>query len=89
MHKDGLYVSHGPDKHTLVIIREDNGRTLWVRDFVTIESALDILEDDVLCGHNRANILSNVTGNRGFFTDDFNEPEGGFSACSFIRYLAS
>ena len=89
MHKDGLYVNHGPDKHALVIIREDDGRTLWVRDFVTVQAALNILGEDILSGHNRANILSNVSGNRGFFTDFFNEPEDGFSACSFRRYVLS
>lgn len=89
MLKDGLYLNHGADKHALVVIRENNGRTLWVRDFVSVEMALNVLEDDVLSGHSRANILSKLGGNRGFFTESFDKPEGGFSDCAFQCYVLS
>jgi hypothetical protein len=89
MYKDGLYLSHGSEKHALVIVREENGSTLWLRDFVTVEAALDILEDEVLSEHSRGEILSNLSGRRGFFTENVVKPEGGFSDYAFLRYVLS
>ncbi len=62
MFKDGLFMSHGVDGTVLTVIREDNGRTLWVRNFATKESVLDVLEDDVLSGHERSAIASYLSG---------------------------
>ncbi len=89
MTRDGLYISHGPDRHALVVIRQEDGRVFWVRDFASIGSAIDVVEDDVLSNHNRADILASVSGNKGFFTADVVEPEDGFFGCSFKRYTLS
>ena len=89
MHQDGLYLSHGQEKHALVVVRQDNGHTLWLRDFVSTSAALDVLEEDVLSNHNLAAIRESLVGNKGFFTTEFIEPEDGFAACSFRRYVLS
>jgi hypothetical protein len=85
--KDGLYMSHGTDGTVLTIIVEDNRKTLWVRNFATKESVLDILEDDVLSGHDRSGIASHLSAKKGFYTDNYNEPEDGFKGCAFLKYI--
>lgn len=87
MFKDGLFMSHGVDGTVLTVIREQNGRTLWVRNFATKESVLDILEDDVLSGHDRSAISSHLSAKKGFYTDDYNGSEGGFKDCAFLKYV--
>jgi hypothetical protein len=87
MYKDGLFMSHGVDGTVLTVIREESGRTLWVRNFATKESVLDILEDDVLSGHDRSDIASYLSAKKGFFTDNYNEPEGSFKDCAFLKYV--
>jgi hypothetical protein len=37
MYEDGLYISHGPKNSALVVIREDGGNTLWIRNFATVD----------------------------------------------------
>ena len=87
MYKDGLHMLHGVDGAVLTIIREDNGKTLWIRNFATKESVLDILEDDVLSEHKRDAIASYLSAKKGFYTDNYNEPEGGFKDCAFLKYV--
>jgi hypothetical protein len=90
MFTDGLYISHGIEGRALAIIRENNGATLWVRDFVTVKSALDILEDDILARHERLDIEVLLPSRRGFYTAEFNEPEEGLDGYAFQKYtLAS
>jgi hypothetical protein len=86
MDNDGLYISHGIDNHALVVIRQDSGRTLWVRDFATIGSALDILQDDVLQGQKRSEIESQLSVKRGFFTEEYGVPEDGLGGSAFQKY---
>jgi hypothetical protein len=87
MHKDGLYMSHGADGTLLTVICEDNRRTLWVRNFATYNDALNVLEDDVLNGHDRSAIASYLSAKKGFYTDNYNVPEGGFKDCAFLKYI--
>jgi hypothetical protein len=87
MDKDGLYMSHGADGRLLTVISEDNRRTLWVRNFATRESALDILADEVLSGHDRSAIASYLSAKKGFFTDSYNVPEGSFKDYAFLKYV--
>jgi hypothetical protein len=89
MHNDGLYLSHGPDEHALVVIREDDGATLWIRDFVTAGAAIDILQEDILSLHRPSAIRESLVNNKGFFIKEVVEPEDGYAACSFSRYLLS
>lgn len=77
MSNDGLYITHGIEGRTLVIVREDNGSTLWLRDFASAQSALDVLEDDVLMQHKRSDIESSLSGKRGFYTTEYEEPDDG------------
>ena len=85
--KDGLYMSHGSDGNVLTVIVEDNRRTLWIRNFATKDSVLDILEDDVLSGHQRDAIASHLSAKKGFYTDEYNIPEDGFKGCAFLKYV--
>jgi hypothetical protein len=71
----------------LTIIRENNGATLWLRDFATVQSALDILEDDILAPHERSDVEFPLSRRRGFYTAEFNEPEEGFDGYAFRRYI--
>jgi hypothetical protein len=87
MHKDGLYMSHGADGTLLTAICEDNRRTLWVRNFATYNDALNVLEDDVLSGHDRSAVTSYLSAKKGFYTGDYNKPEGGFKDCAFLKYV--
>jgi hypothetical protein len=63
---DGLYITHGIEGRALTIISENNGSTLWLRDFATLQSALDILEDDILAPHERSDIEVPPSRRRGF-----------------------
>lgn len=67
MFSDGLYITHGIEGRTLTIIRENNGATLWLRDFETVQNALDILEDDILVFHERSDIEVLLSKRRGFY----------------------
>ncbi len=87
MFSDGLYITHGIDGRALTIIRENNGATLWLRDFATVQSALDILEDDILAPHERSDVEVPLSRRRGFYTAEFNEPEEGFDRYAFRRYI--
>jgi hypothetical protein len=90
MFEDGVYLSHGAQGHVLVIVREDGGATLWVRDFASVETALGLICDDILVEHERSAVASRLSGGRGFYTAEYEEPEDGFGACSFKKYaLAS
>ena len=87
MFKDGLFMSHGTDGNVLTVIMEDNGGTLWIRNFTDKKDALDILEDDVLSEHERSTIASHLSAKKGFYTDNYNEPEGGFKDYFFKKYV--
>ena len=87
MNSDGLYITHGIEGHALTIIRENNGATLWVRDFASIESALDILDEDILVMHERSEIESVLSRRQGFYTAEFTEPEEGFNGYAFMQYI--
>ena len=84
--KDGLYMSHGSDGSVLTVIVEDNRRTLWIRNFATKDSVLDILEEEVLDGHEREAIASYLNAKKGFYTDEYNAPPGGFKSHAFMKY---
>lgn len=85
--KDGLYISHGSDGRALTVIVEDNRRTLWIRNFATKDSVLDILEEEVLGGHEREAIASYLNAQKGFYTDSYNVPPGGLKSHAFLKYV--
>jgi hypothetical protein len=85
--KDGLYMSHGSNGNVLTVIVEDNRRTLWIRNFATKDSVLDILEEEVLDGHERDAIASHLNAKNGFYTDAYNVPPGGFKSHAFMKYV--
>jgi hypothetical protein len=84
--KDGLYMSHGADGRVLTVV-EDMRRTLWIRYFATKDSVLDILEDEVLDGHERDAMASYLNVKKGFYTDAYNVPPGGFKSHAFMKYV--
>ena len=47
MYEDGLYISHGPKNSALAVVREDGGNTLWIRNFATVDYALNIMEENM------------------------------------------
>lgn len=67
MYEDGLYISHGPENRALAVIREDGGKTLWVRNFATADSALDIMEDNILAESDRSEIEQELARHKGYF----------------------
>jgi len=87
MFNDGLYITHGIEGRALTIIRENNGATLWDRDFATVKSALDILDEDILAMYERSDIESALSKRQGFYTAEFNEPDEGFNGYAFLRYI--
>ena len=87
MFSDGLYITHGSEGRVLTIIRENNGGTLWIRNFVSVEVALDVLYEDILSMYDRSNIENVLSSGQGFYTAEFNEPEEGFNGYAFMRYV--
>ena len=85
--KDGLYMSHGSDGNVLTVIVEDNRRTLWIRNFATKDTVLDILEEEVLDGHERDAIASYLNAGKGFYTNAYNVPPGGFQSHAFLKFV--
>jgi hypothetical protein len=88
LQKEGLYILPGDERHALLIIVKDQGQTLWMRNFATIEDLLNILEDDVLEGHDRSAIAAQFK-KRSFFTTEYAEPEGGFVDVAFKKFVLS
>jgi hypothetical protein len=78
MYEDGLYISHGPENYALAVIREDNGQTLWIRNFATAESALDIMEDNILAEVDRSEIEQELNRRKGYFSAKLQRPEDGY-----------
>jgi hypothetical protein len=87
MFSDGLYITHSIEGRALAIVRENNGATLWVRDFASVESALDILDEDILAMYERSDLESALSRKQGFYAAEFNEPEEGFNGYAFLRYI--
>jgi hypothetical protein len=48
---------------------------------------LDILEEEVLDGHERDAIASYLNTKKGFYADEYNVPPGGFKSHAFIKYV--
>ncbi|MBB6143061.1 hypothetical protein HNQ77_001005 [Silvibacterium bohemicum] len=86
MYEDGLYISHGPENHALAVIREDNGQTLWIRNFATAESALDIMKDNILAELDRPEIEQELNRRKGHFSAELQRPEDGYKEVAFQRY---
>jgi len=86
MYEDGLYISHGPENHALAVIREDNSQTLWIRNFATAESALDIMEDNILAELDRSEIEEGLNRRKGYFSAELQRPEDGYKEVAFQRY---
>ncbi len=87
MFSDGLYITHGIEGRALAIVRENNGATLWVRDFASVESALDILDEVVLAMYERSDLEKTLSERQGFYTAEFKEPEEGFNGYASLRYV--
>jgi hypothetical protein len=85
--EDGLYMSHGVDGTVLVVIAQDNRKTLWVRSFAATEYVLGVLDEEVLSDHDRSAMASHLSAKKGFHTKSYNEPEGGLKDCAFQKYV--
>jgi hypothetical protein len=86
MYEDGLYISHGPENRALAVIREDNGETLWIRNFATEKYALDIMEDNILADLDPAEIEQELSRGKGYFSAEIQRPEDGYKEIAFQRY---
>ena len=86
MYKDGLYISHGPENTALAVIRENGGNTLWIRNFATVDSALDIMEDNILAESDRSEIEQELARHKGYFLATPERPEDGYKEIAFLRY---
>lgn len=85
LHKDGFYICHSPEGRALVIVSQNHGRDIWLREFATHELALNALEDDVLEGYDRADIEAELKAKRGFFTSDIGEPDENLARAIYRR----
>jgi hypothetical protein len=88
MYEDGLYISHGPENRALAVIREDGGETLWIRNFATTESALNIMMDDniILAESDRSEIEQQLARQKGYFSATPKRPKDGYKEIDFWRY---
>jgi hypothetical protein len=86
MYEDGLYICHGPENRALAVIREDGGKTLWIRNFATVDSALDIMEDNILAESDRLEIEQELARHKGYFLATPERPEDGYKEIAFLRY---
>jgi hypothetical protein len=73
--EEGLHLFQRPNKSLLVIICSDEGATIKLREFVTAQFALDALEDDVLAGHNRAEIEASLQRDKSWSTSEDRAPD--------------
>ena len=89
VHDDGLYIMHSVDGHAFVLVKQGMGDSLWIRDFVSVKYALDLLTDHdmILSEDERTNIESSLVGRHGFYTTDFKVPEEGWCKRSFRKYI--
>ena len=81
-----LYISHGPANRALAVIREDRGDTLRIRNFETINSALDIMEENILAESDRSVIEQELARRKGYFLTAPERPEDGYKEIGFLRY---
>jgi hypothetical protein len=86
MHEDGLYISHGPMNSALAVIREDGGNSLWVRNFATVDYALNIMEENILAESDRSEIEQELARCKGYFLATLERPEDGYKEIAFRRY---
>lgn len=86
---DGLYIFHGPNDHAIVIICQNKGKTLWIRDFASCESALDVIDDDDVLAEapDRSQIENELAQKRSFYIKTYREPKGGFAACYLKQFV--
>lgn len=87
MYQDGLYLSHSPENHVLAVIRENGGDTLWIRNFETISSALDIMEENILAESDLSVIEQELARRKGYFLVAPERPEDGYKEIGFLRYF--
>jgi hypothetical protein len=89
VHDDGLYIMHSIDGHAFVLVKQEKGESLWIRDFASVKYALDLLTSDdmILSEDKRANIENSLAGRHGFYTTDFKMPDEGWYKCSFRNYV--
>jgi hypothetical protein len=86
LQRNGLYLHHGPENHALAVIVEGGGRTIWVRDFVNSEYALNVPEDEVLEDYDRGAIEGTLNRHKAYFTEI--EPrEDGYKDHAFKKYV--
>ena len=80
------YICTRPRDHALAVIVEAEGTTIWRRNFATFQSALDILEDEILEDYDRDAIEAELAKHKAYFTQI--EPrENGYKDHAFKRYV--
>ena len=83
--QDGLYLFRSQDDRVLVIIREEDGATLKLREFVNVKYALDAIEDDILEGHDRQAIEEELKRHNSYFTSEDNPPDENLALSVYER----
>jgi hypothetical protein len=93
LQKEGLYLFTGPNvsfpspsSNSLAVIVEDSGKTIWLRNFVSPEYALNVLDEDVLEDFDRDVIESELKRNGAYFAE-IERREGGYKDHAFQRYV--
>ena len=64
----------------------DGGETLWIRNFATVDSALNIMEDNILAESDRSEIEQELARHKGYFLATPERPEDGYKEIAFLRY---
>jgi hypothetical protein len=86
LQRNGLHLHKGPDDHALAVIVEGQGRTIWLRNFVTFQTALDILEEGILADYDRDAIEAELESHDAYFAEI--EPrQDGYKDHAFKRYI--
>ncbi|HZL49373.1 MAG TPA: hypothetical protein VFC37_00330 [Terracidiphilus sp.] len=86
LQRNGLHLHKGSDGHALAVIVEGEGKTIWLWNFATFQSALDVLEDEILEEYDRNAIEAEIAKNKAYFTE-IESREGGYKDHAFKRYV--
>ena len=66
--------------------RQSRGNSRDIRNFATVDSALDIMEDNILAESDRSEIEQELARHKGYFLATPERPEDGYKEIAFLRY---
>jgi hypothetical protein len=86
LQRNGLHLHKGPDDHALAVIVEGYGRIIWLRNFATFQTALDILEEEILEDYDRDAIEAELATHNAYFIE-IETRQDGYKDHAFKRYV--